>query len=191
MTVSFKGAANMEYRKLGASGLKVSPICLGTMMFGERTDAAEAGRIVDSARAAGINFIDTADAYAKGESERITGKLIAGDREHWVLATKVGNPMGKGPNDTGLSRAWMMRAIDASLQRLNTDWVDIYYLHLDDAVDADRGDARRHGRDHRRGQGALFRRLQLPRLAHRADRRTAAGSSACPRPSSASPTTTR
>jgi aryl-alcohol dehydrogenase-like predicted oxidoreductase len=122
----------MEYRKLGASGIKVAPICLGTMMFGERTDAAEAGRIVDSARAAGVNFIDTADAYAKGGSERIVGKLIASDREQWVLATKVGNAMGKGPNDTGLSRGWMLRAIDASLQRLNTDWVDIYYLHLDD-----------------------------------------------------------
>jgi aryl-alcohol dehydrogenase (NADP+) len=122
----------MEYRKLGNSGIKVSPVCLGTMMFGDRTDAAEAGRIVDSARAAGINFIDTADQYAKGESERVTGKLIAADREQWVLATKVGNFMGKGPNDGGLSRGWMMRAIDASLRRLNTDWVDIYYLHLDD-----------------------------------------------------------
>jgi len=124
---------NMEYRNLGNSGLKVSPICLGTMMFGERADAAEAGRIVASARAAGINFIDTADAYAKGESERVTGKLIAQDREQWVLATKVGNRMGKGPNDIGLSRAWLMRAVDASLQRLNTDWIDIYYLHLDDS----------------------------------------------------------
>lgn len=122
----------MEYRKLGNSGLKVSPICLGTMLFGDATDAAEAGRIVASAREAGVNFIDTADAYAKGESERVTGKLIAADREHWVLATKVGNIMGKGPNDGGLSRGWMMRAIDASLARLDTDWVDIYYLHLDD-----------------------------------------------------------
>ena len=122
----------MEYRKLGNSGLKVSPICLGTMLFGESTDLAEAGRIVDSARAAGVNFIDTADAYAKGESERVTGKLIAADRTQWVLATKVGNFMGKGPNDGGLSRVWIMRAIDASLERLNTDWVDIYYLHLDD-----------------------------------------------------------
>ena len=119
----------MEYRKLGNSGIKVSPICLGTMMFGARTDAAEAGRIVDSARAAGINFIDTADAYAKGESERVTGKLIAKDREQWVLATKVGNAMGKGPNDAGLSRGWMMRAIDASLRRLGTDYVDLYQLH--------------------------------------------------------------
>jgi len=123
----------MEYRNLGNSGLRVSPICLGTMMFGDRTDAAEAGRIVDAARAAGVNFIDTADAYAKGESERVVGKLIARDRAHWVLATKVGNPMGKGPNDTGLSRGWLMRAIDASLERLDTDWVDIYYFHLDDA----------------------------------------------------------
>ncbi|MHB8668357.1 MAG: aldo/keto reductase [Burkholderiales bacterium] len=123
----------MEYRNLGASGIKVSKICLGTMMFGERTDAAEAGRIVASARAAGVNFIDTADAYAKGESERVTGKLIASDRERWVLATKVGNFLGQGPNDGGLSRGWMLRAVDASLQRLNTDWIDIYYFHLDDA----------------------------------------------------------
>lgn len=122
----------MEYRNLGNSGIKVSPICLGAMMFGERTDAAEAGRIVDSARAAGINFIDTADAYAKGESERVVGKLLAADRDQWVVATKVGNRMGKGPNDAGLSRAWMLRAVDGSLQRLGMDYVDIYYLHLDD-----------------------------------------------------------
>src|SRR5450631_3510855 len=115
----------MEYRNLGASGLKVSTLCLGAMMFGDATDAAEAGRIADSARAAGVNFIDTADQYAKGESERVTGKLIAADRNQWVVATKVGNPMGRGPNETGLSRGWMMRAIDASLRRLNTDWVDI------------------------------------------------------------------
>ncbi len=123
----------MQYRRLGNSGVKVSPICLGTMMFGERTDATEAGRIVDSARAAGINFIDTADVYAKGESERLVGKLLARDRDQWVVATKVGNSMGKGPNDKGLSRSWVMRAIDASLERLNMDYVDIYYLHLDDA----------------------------------------------------------
>ncbi|MBK5104011.1 MAG: aldo/keto reductase [Burkholderiales bacterium] len=123
----------MKYRNLGNSGLKVSRICLGAMMFGERTDAAEAERIVASARGAGINFVDTADAYAKGESERITGKLIAAEREQWVLATKLGNHLGKGPNDGGLSRAWMMRAVDASLERLNTDWIDIYYFHLDDA----------------------------------------------------------
>ncbi|MCX7153196.1 MAG: aldo/keto reductase, partial [Proteobacteria bacterium] len=77
----------MDYRNLGRSGLKVSKMCLGTMMFGDRTDAAEAARIVASARDAGVNFIDTADQYAKGESERITGKLIAAERDRWVLAT--------------------------------------------------------------------------------------------------------
>ena len=123
--------SEMKYRSLGACGLKVSPLCLGTMMFGDRTDASEAGRIVASAREAGVNFIDTADAYAKGESERITGKLIAGDRDHWVLATKVGNPMGDDPNRRGTGRKWIMQAIDESLGRLGTDYVDIYYLHRD------------------------------------------------------------
>jgi len=122
----------MEYRQLGASGLRVSPICLGTMMFGDRTDDAEAKRIVDSAREAGINFVDTADVYANGESERMLGRLIKSDRDRWVVATKVGNRMGDGPNDSGLSRAWIHRAIDGSLARLGTDYVDIYYLHRDD-----------------------------------------------------------
>lgn len=124
----------MEYRSLGASGLKVSPVCLGTMMFGAQTDAAEASLIVDSARAAGINFIDTANVYAEGESERITGKLIAPHRHSWALATKVANPMGKGPNDVGLSLGHMVRALDASLERLKTDYIDLYYLHKDDAT---------------------------------------------------------
>jgi aryl-alcohol dehydrogenase-like predicted oxidoreductase len=110
---------------------KVSPICLGTMMFGDRTDAAEAGNIVASARDAGVNFIDTADVYVKGESERITGKLIAADRERWVLATKVANPMGEDPNRRGTGRKWVMRAIEESLERLDTDYVDIYYIHRD------------------------------------------------------------
>src|SRR5512144_2861833 len=122
----------MEYRSLGASGLKVSPLCLGTMMFGGPTDAAESGRIVASAREAGINFIDTADVYEKGESERITGRLIAADRERWVLATKLANPTSRDPNDRGLSRRHMIRALDASLKRLGTEWVDILYLHRDD-----------------------------------------------------------
>ena len=121
----------MEYRNLGKSGLKVSPICLGTMNFGDRTDAAEAGRIVASAREAGVNFIDTADVYVKGESERITGKLIASDRDRWVLATKVANPVGDDPNRRGTGRKWIMKAIDESLARLATEYVDIYYLHRD------------------------------------------------------------
>jgi aryl-alcohol dehydrogenase (NADP+) len=122
----------MEYRNLGRSGLKVSKLCLGTMMFGDRTDAAESARIVASARDAGVNFIDTADQYAKGESERIVGKLIAAERNRWVVATKVGNPMGDAPNDGGLSRAWILRAIDMSLERLAAEHVDIYYFHIDD-----------------------------------------------------------
>ena len=132
----------MEYRSLGRSSLKISPICLGTMMFGDRTDAAEAGRIVASARDAGVNFIDTADVYSKGESEKITGKLIAADRERWILATKVANPMpapgignsnpgGEDPNRRGTGRKWVSRAIEESLARLATDYVDIYYIHRD------------------------------------------------------------
>ena len=121
----------MKYRSLGRSGLQVSPLCLGTMMFGDRTDEKESARIVDSARAAGINFIDTADVYAKGESERIVGRLIANDRDNWVLATKLGNPIGDGPNRRGTGRKWMLQAIDESLARLDTDYVDIYYLHRD------------------------------------------------------------
>jgi len=122
----------MEYRSLGDSGLKVSPICLGTMMFGDRTEPAEAARIVASARTAGVNFIDTANVYAKGDSERITGNFIHPHRQHWVLATKVANAMGDGPNDKGLGAIHMARALDASLERLHTDYIDVYYLHRDD-----------------------------------------------------------
>jgi aryl-alcohol dehydrogenase (NADP+) len=123
----------MDYRRLGNSGLKVSPICLGAMMFGDQTTAAVAARIVASAFDAGINFIDTADSYARGESERIVGKLIAKQRARWVLATKVQNRMIPGdPNSGGLGRKWMMYEIDASLRRLKTGYVDIYYLHRDD-----------------------------------------------------------
>jgi aryl-alcohol dehydrogenase-like predicted oxidoreductase len=124
--------AEPSYPALGRSGLKVSPLWLGTMMFGDQTNAAEAARIVDSARAAGINGIDTADVYAKGESERIVGRLIAPDRERWVLATKVANPMSDAPNDRGLSRRWVAQAVEHSLRRLATDWIDVYYLHRDD-----------------------------------------------------------
>ena len=122
----------MKTRKLGRSGLLVTPICLGTMMFGARTDEAASKRIVARAREAGINFIDTADVYSKGVSEEITGRAIAEDRERWVLATKAGNAMGGDPHQTGLSRKWLLRAIDESLDRLGTDYVDIYYLHKPD-----------------------------------------------------------
>ncbi len=124
----------MEYRNLGESGLKVSPICLGTMMFGDRTDEAHAVEIVARAKAGGINFIDTADVYAKGESERIVGKAIGASRSHWALATKVANPTGEGPNDRGNSRLHMTSALEASLKRLGTDYIDVYYLHKDDTA---------------------------------------------------------
>lgn len=120
------------YRSLGASGLKVSPLWLGTMMFGDQTAEADAAAIVDAARDAGINAIDTADAYAGGESERIVGRLIARDRTRWVLATKVANPMSDEPNDRGLSRRWITHAVEHSLRRLGTDCIDLYYLHRDD-----------------------------------------------------------
>jgi aryl-alcohol dehydrogenase (NADP+) len=122
----------MDYRRLGRSGVSVSTLCLGTMMFGDRTSQAEAIEIVAACRDAGVNFVDTADVYADGESERITGRAIAADRHAWVLATKVGNPMGADPNRRGLSRRWLARAIDESLSRLGTDHVDVWYLHRED-----------------------------------------------------------
>jgi aryl-alcohol dehydrogenase-like predicted oxidoreductase len=122
----------MEYTRLGNSGLNVSKICLGTMMFGDRTSASASAKIVSSARDVGVNFIDTADVYSKGESERITGKIIRRDRDDWVLATKVGNPMNESLNSGGISRKWIMQACDDSLKRLGTDYLDIYYIHHDD-----------------------------------------------------------
>jgi aryl-alcohol dehydrogenase-like predicted oxidoreductase len=122
----------VDYRNLGRSGLKVSPLCLGTMMFGGATDEPTAQRIIAKAKEAGINFIDSADAYNGGRSEEVTGRAISNQRDQWVLATKLANPMGQGPNAGGLSRKWIMRAVDASLRRLGTDYIDIYYLHKED-----------------------------------------------------------
>jgi aryl-alcohol dehydrogenase-like predicted oxidoreductase len=122
----------MDYIRLGDSGLRVSPLCLGTMMFGDRTDAATSARIIGSAHDAGVNFIDTADVYTKGASERIVGPAIKGQRREWILATKCGNVMTQKPHDGGLSRRWVLAACDDSLARLATDYIDIYYLHKDD-----------------------------------------------------------
>ena len=122
----------MDYRTLGRSGLKVSKLCLGTMMFGGPTDEPTSHRIIARAREAGVNFLDTADVYNEGKSEEVTGRAIAGERDKWVVATKVCNPMGPGPNERGLSRKWVMQAADASLRRLGTDYIDIYYLHKED-----------------------------------------------------------
>ncbi len=122
----------MEYRRLGHSGVKISPLCLGTMMFGGPTNEATALKIVARAREAGVNFIDTADVYCGGQSEEITGRAIAAERSYWVLATKLANPTGQGPNDLGLSRLYMFRAVEASLRRLGTEVIDILYLHRQD-----------------------------------------------------------
>ena len=119
----------MEYRRMGRSGLKVSEICLGTMTFGHGADEGEAGRILDACLDAGVNFLDTANAYNGGESESILGMLLKGRRRRVVLASKVFNPMGPGANDSGASRAHIMQAVEDSLRRLGTDYLDIYYLH--------------------------------------------------------------
>ena len=123
----------MEFRRLGDSGLEVSAVCLGTMTFGDRTDAAEAQRIVDAAFDTGVNFIDTADVYNRGVSERIVGAAIKQNRRRWILATKVANPMTGRPHDGGLSRRWIQQGCEDSLARLGTDCIDIYYLHKDDS----------------------------------------------------------
>ena len=122
----------MQYRSLGRSGLKISPICLGTMMFGGPADEATSGRIVAKAREAGVNFIDTADAYNDGNSEQVVGRAISNSRHNWILATKLANPMSDDPNQSGLSRRWVLQAASDSLKRLGTDYIDIYYLHKED-----------------------------------------------------------
>ena len=122
----------MEYRRLGNSGLEVSSLCLGTMMFGGQADEAESTGIMHEAFDLGINFIDTANMYNGGQAEVVVGKAAAGRREQIVLATKGRQPMGKGPNESGAGRVHLMRALEASLRRLNTQYVDIYYVHAPD-----------------------------------------------------------
>jgi aryl-alcohol dehydrogenase-like predicted oxidoreductase len=121
----------MKYRNLGKSNLKVSELCLGSMMFGDQTDKAEATKIVADAYVNGVNYIDTADVYTKGASETMVGEILSGQRHDWVLATKLGNPMADRVNVGHYSRSWMMQEIDASLARLKTDYVDILYMHRD------------------------------------------------------------
>ena len=125
----------MEYRTLGRTGVKVSPLCLGAMMFGAwgNRDHDDSIRIIHRALDAGINVIDTADVYAQGESEEIVGKALAGGRrDDVILATKFHNAMSEDPNQRGNSRRWIMRAVEDSLQRLGTDWIDLYQVHRPD-----------------------------------------------------------
>lgn len=122
----------MKYRNLGQSGVKVSQICLGTMMFGDATDEPTATRIVAKAKEQGVNFIDTADGYAGGKSEEVVGRAIGNQRNDWVLATKLGNVRGKWPNHGGLSRKWVIQCAEESLRKMGADYIDILYLHKED-----------------------------------------------------------
>jgi aryl-alcohol dehydrogenase-like predicted oxidoreductase len=120
----------MEYRLLGRTGVRVSPLCLGTLNFGGPTPEDEAMRMIHKALDAGLNFIDTANAYVNGESERVVGKALAdGRRQDVILATKVHFPMSDDPNDRGNSRRHILQAVEHSLQRLQTDWIDLYQIH--------------------------------------------------------------
>ena len=131
----------MEYRPLGRTGVSVSQLCLGAMMFGPagNPDHDDAIQIIHRALDSGINFVDTADAYSGGESELIVGKALAGGRrENVVLATKFGMAFGEDPNHRGTSRRWIMDAVEGSLRRLQTDWIDLYQVHvLDPNTDID------------------------------------------------------
>jgi aryl-alcohol dehydrogenase-like predicted oxidoreductase len=122
----------MQYRRLGRTGLVVSEACMGTMTFGGVTDEAEAERIFARCLERGVNFFDSADVYTGGRSEEILGKLIQRRRDDLVIATKVYNPTGPGPNDMGLSRKHILQACEASLRRLGTDYIDLYQVHADD-----------------------------------------------------------
>jgi aryl-alcohol dehydrogenase-like predicted oxidoreductase len=131
----------VEYRPLGTTGVQVSPLCLGAMMFGAwgNPDRDESIRIVHRALDAGLNFVDTADVYSRGESEEIVGKaLTGGRRDRVVLATKFHGVMGDDPNERGNSRRWILQEVDASLRRLRTDWIDLYQVHrFDHGTDLD------------------------------------------------------
>jgi len=123
----------MEYKNLGRTGIKVSPICLGTMTFGAQVSETEAIKIIKGAMNSGVNFIDTADQYIDGRSEEIVGKALKGERHSVVLVTKIGAwQSGPGINDIGLSRKHIMKGIEESLRRLGTDYVDVYYVHKPD-----------------------------------------------------------
>jgi aryl-alcohol dehydrogenase-like predicted oxidoreductase len=121
----------MERRNLGRTGVSVSPLCLGAMMFGGsgNPDHDDSIRIIHRALDAGVNFVDTADVYSRGESEEIVGKALKGRRDEVVLATKVHGPMGDDPNQSGTSRRWIVREVENSLRRLQTDRIDLYQVH--------------------------------------------------------------
>ncbi|GAA3161336.1 hypothetical protein GCM10020001_102060 [Nonomuraea salmonea] len=155
----------MQYRTLGRTGIKVSSYGLGALMFATSVgnpDPAESARVIHKALDAGINLIDTADAY--GDSEEVVGGALKGRRDDVVLATKYGRPMGEDPNRQGASRRWIRTAVENSLRRLGTDHIDLYQLHVPDPCTPHRGDAVGAHRPHPRGQDPRDRHLQHARL---------------------------
>jgi 1-deoxyxylulose-5-phosphate synthase len=122
----------LKYINMGHTGLKVSRFCMGTMVYGSQVSESDSIEIIHKALAAGVNFFDTADCYIDGKSEEVVGKALKKDRHAVVIATKVGNDMGPGPNEIGLSRAHIMQGVEDSLRRLQTDYIDLYYAHLPD-----------------------------------------------------------
>src|SRR5262249_40821791 len=116
-----------QYRTLGRTGVRVSPLCMGTMTFGDPADEAESARMLNRCRELGINFFDCANGYASGRSEAILGRLLAGCRDDLVITSKVGFPQGEGVNDQGASRRHIQQQVEISLKRLNTDRIDVYF----------------------------------------------------------------
>ncbi len=169
----------LEYRHLGRSPLKVSALCLGTMMFGDQTDAAEARAIIADARDAGRQLHrHCRRLHAAARPRSMVGELI-GPRHDWVLATKLGNKMSERPNEAAYSRRWMLRGVRCQPAAPRTDHVDIHYMHRDDNGMRSRGAAAGDRRPAARRQDPLLGRVQLPRLAHRRGRARARGSWAC------------
>ena len=164
----------MEHRSLGRTGVSVSKFCLGAMMFGAwgNPDHDESIRIIHRALDAGINFVDTADVYAQGESEEIVGKALSGRRDDIILATKFHGAMGEDPNRQGSSRRWIIREVEDSLRRLGTDWIDLYQVHRPRDRHRRRGDAVGAQRPRPPGQDPVHRLLDVPRQP---DRRSPVG----------------
>ena len=151
----------MEYRYLGRSGLQVSAIGLGTNNFGGRLDAAASAVVINHALDMGINMIDTSNSYGGTYSEEYIGRALKGKRHQAVIATKVSSRMADGPNNAGNSRKHIMTEVENSLRRLNTDYIDLYQIHWQDANVPIEEDAARAGRSGAAGQSALYRLLQL------------------------------
>ena len=164
----------MQHVQLGRTGLQVSRLCLGTMTFGLQCDEATSRAILDTAAESGITFIDTADVYplggtldTVGRTEEIIGRWLRGRRDQFILATKCANKVGPAPWQQGVSRKHVLWAIDASLKRLGTDYVDLYQIHHYDRADTDRGIPRSARYRRAQRQGALRRVLEFPCMADR------------------------